>query len=124
MSKYTEEFRRSAIELMKQVGITKACKELKVSHCTIYRWCRELEGSIPEPEEQVVEDLDAILKQQAETLPSSDVPAEKAAEEDASEASDTIATAMAMLVIENTHLREVIKHLRGTISGLSDHILL
>lgn len=124
MSKYTEEFRRSAIELMKQVGITKACKELKVSHCTIYRWCRELEGSIPEPEEPVVEDLDAILKQQVETLPSSDVPAEEAAEEDASEASDTIATAMAMLVIENTHLREVIKHLRGTISGLSDHILL
>lgn len=124
MSKYTEEFRRSAIELMKQVGITKACKELKVSHCTIYRWCRELEGSIPEPEEPVVEDLDAILKQQVETLPSSDVPAEEAAEEDTSEASDTIATAMAMLVIENTHLREVIKHLRGTISGLSDHILL
>ena len=124
MSKYTEEFRRSAIELMKQVGITKACKELKVSHCTIYRWCRELEGSIPEPEEPVVEDLDAILNQQVETLPSSDVPAEEAAEEDASEASDTIATAMAMLVIENTHLREVIKHLRGTISGLSDHILL
>ena len=124
MSKYTEEFRRSAIELMKQVGITKACKELKVSHCTIYRWCRELEGSIPEPEEPVVEDLDAILKQQVETLPSSDMPAEEAAEEDASEASDTIATAMAMLVIENTHLREVIKHLRGTISGLSDHILL
>ena len=124
MSKYTEEFRRSAIELMKQVGITKACKELKVSHCTIYRWCRELEGSIPEPEEPVVEDLDAILKQQVETLPSSDVPAEEAAEEDASETSDTIATAMAMLVIENTHLREVIKHLRGTISGLSDHILL
>ena len=124
MSKYTEEFRRSAIELMKQVGITKACKELKVSHCTIYRWCRELEGSIPEPEEPVVEDLDAILKQQVETLPSSDVPAEEAAEEDASEASYTIATAMAMLVIENTHLREVIKHLRGTISGLSDHILL
>ena len=124
MSKYTEKFRRSAIELMKQVGITKACKELKVSHCTIYRWCRELEGSIPEPEEPVVEDLDAILKQQVETLPSSDVPAEEAAEEDTSEASDTIATAMAMLVIENTHLREVIKHLRGTISGLSDHILL
>ena len=42
MSKYTEEFRRNAIELMKKVGITKACKELKVSHCTIYRWCHEL----------------------------------------------------------------------------------
>ena len=28
MSKYTEEFRRNAIELMKKVGITKACKYL------------------------------------------------------------------------------------------------
>ena len=28
MSKYTEEFSRNAIELMKKVGITKACKEL------------------------------------------------------------------------------------------------
>ena len=44
MSKYTEEFRRNAIELMKKAGITKACKELKISHCTLYRWCREMEG--------------------------------------------------------------------------------
>ena len=45
-------------------------------------------------------------------------------ENDSPETSDTLATAMAMLVIENTHLREVIKHLRDTISGLSDHVLL
>ena len=44
MSKYTEEFKRNAIELMKKAGITKACKELKISHCTLYRWCKELEG--------------------------------------------------------------------------------
>lgn len=37
---------------------------------------------------------------------------------------DTIAMAMALLVIENTHLREVIHHLRDTISGLTDHNLL
>ena len=47
MSKYTEEFRRNAIELMKKVGITQATKELKVAHCTIYRWCRYLEGMTP-----------------------------------------------------------------------------
>ena len=35
---------------------------------------------------------------------------------------DTIA--MALFVIENTHLREVIHHLRDTISGLTDHNLL
>ena len=47
MSKYTEEFRRNAIELMKKVGITQAAKELKVAHCTIYRWCGELDGMTP-----------------------------------------------------------------------------
>ena len=35
-----------------------------------------------------------------------------------------ICSAMALLVIENTHLREVIHHLRDTISGLTDHNLL
>ena len=47
-----------------------------------------------------------------------------AGEDDSPETGDTLATAMATLVIENTHLREVIKHLRDTISGLSDHVLL
>ena len=61
MSKYTEEFRRNTVELMKQIGITKACKEAKVSHCTIYRWCKEFEGSIPEQEEAVDTDLDAVI---------------------------------------------------------------
>lgn len=32
--------------------------------------------------------------------------------------------AMALLVIKNTHLREVIRNLRDTISGLTDHKLL
>ena len=40
------------------------------------------------------------------------------------EGEDTIAMAMALLVIENTHLREVIRNLRDTISGLTDHKLL
>ena len=64
MSKYTEEFRRNAIELMKKVGITKACKELKVSHCTIYRWCHELEGaSSNEPDDTAAEHLAAIIEE-------------------------------------------------------------
>ena len=124
MSKYTEEFRRNTVELMKQIGITKACKEAKVSHCTIYRWCREFEGSVPEREEPVNTDLDAMLEQQYSETPQNDMSIPVSDEEETPDASDTVAAAMAMLVIENTHLREVIKHLRETISGLSDHILL
>lgn len=124
MSKYTEEFRRNTVELMKQIGITKACKEAKVSHCTIYRWCREFEGSVPEREEPVNTDLDAMLEQQYSETLQNDMSIPVSDEEETPDASDTVAAAMAMLVIENTHLREVIKHLRETISGLSDHILL
>ena len=124
MSKYTEEFRHNAIELMKQIGITKASKQLKVSHCTIYRWCRELEGSIPEAEVPVNEDLDTMLDEHTENSTKNALLTGDADEDDSPETSDTLATAMAMLVIENTQLREVIKHLRDIISGLSDHVLL
>lgn len=121
MSKYTEEFRRDAIELMKKVGITKASRELHIAHCTLYRWCRELEGNASEQEESDNTDLDSLMEHTSSeseagepTIPASD---------EAAETGDTIATAMAMLVIENTHLREVIQHLRETISGLTDHRL-
>lgn len=126
MSKYTEEFRRNAIELMKKAGITKACKELKISHCTLYRWCREMEGgTVVETEEPVEDDLDAMIaKQTEENTQEAEPAAPSASEDDSSAASDTVATAMAMLVIENTHLREIIKHLRDTIAGLTDHRLL
>lgn len=134
MSKYTEEFKRNAIELMKSIGITKASKELKISHCTIYRWCRELEGNaVLEAEEPVNNDLDSMMDEQAYQDESADETnnvdecdvseAAAEAEEDPVE-DDNIATAMALLVIENAHLREVIRHLRDTISGLTDHHLL
>lgn len=125
MSKYTEEFRRNAIELMKKAGITKACKELKISHCTLYRWCREMEGgTVIETEEPVDGDLDAMLEKHAGESSQETKPVPSASEDESSAASDTVATAMAMLVIENTHLREIIKHLRDTIAGLTDHGLL
>lgn len=126
MSKYTEEFRRNAIELMKKAGITKACKELKISHCTLYRWCKEMEGgTVIETDEPVDGDLDALMEKHAEEPTQETEPAAATASEDESSgASDTVATAMAMLVIENTHLREIIKHLRDTIAGLTDHRLL
>ena len=43
---------------------------------------------------------------------------------DGDAAGSCVAMAMALLVIENTHLREVIRNLRDTISGLTDHKLL
>lgn len=61
-------------------------------------------------------------KEQPQSAPDIQVPTE--AEEGSSENGDTIAMAMALLVIENTHLREVIRNLRDTISGLTDHKLL
>ena len=126
MSKYTEEFKRNAIELMKQAGITKACKELKVSHCTIYRWCHELEGaSANEPDDTAAEDMDALIEEQlSKEQPPPEPDAQESTEAGSSENGDTIAMAMALLVIENTHLREVIRNLRDTISGLTDHKLL
>ena len=129
MSKYTEEFRRNAIELMKKVGITQATKELKVAHCTIYRWCRELEGMTPSDQEEIDStDVDKLIEDQekgehpSEPSHREQMDAQDEALED--EEPDTIAMAMALLVIENTHLREVIHHLRDTISGLTDHNLL
>lgn len=122
MSKYTEEFRRDAIELMKKIGITKASKELHIAHCTLYRWCRELEGGTPEQDNPTETDLDSLMEQQSSNPVQEEATISTSAE--TSDTSDTIATAMAMLVIENTHLREVIQHLRDTISGLTDHRLL
>lgn len=128
MSKYTEEFRRDAIELMKKIGITKAAKELKVSHGTIYRWCREMESiSANEPEETTSTDLDMLIEEHVkaeEHSPEPSVQKQTKSEDEAREDNDAIAMAMALLVIENTHLREVIHHLRDTISGLTDHNLL
>ena len=120
MSKYTEEFRRNAIELMKKVGITQAAKELKVAHCTIYRWCRELEGMTPgEPEEIGSTDVDKLIEDQekgehpSEPSHQEQMDAQDEALED--EEPDTIAMAMALLVIENTHLREAVSYTHLTL---------
>lgn len=59
-----------------------------------------------------------------EPLSESDEQEPTGADDDSRENGDTIAMATAPIVIENTHLREVIQHLRDTISGLTDHKLL
>lgn len=124
MSKYTEEFKRNALERMKEVGITKASRELKVAHCTIYRWCQEMEGRASETEDPPA-DLDAAIEKTiADEQPLPEANSAQETPNESSDCGDTIATAMALLVIENTHLREVIKHLRDTISGLTDHSLI
>lgn len=82
MRKYTEEFRRNTVELMKQIGITKACKEAKVSHCTIYRWCKEFEGSTPEQEEAVETNLNAMIEKNSSELPHADtIPSDSDADD-------------------------------------------
>lgn len=132
MSKYTEEFKRKAIEHMKNVGVTKASSDLKIAHCTIYRWCRELEGTSEAETEGPVpyhNEANEVMDEESCTELAAAKPDETQNQQDESggeseAGNDTIATAMALLVIENTHLREVIKHLRDTISGLTDHRLL
>ena len=81
-----------------------------------------------EPEEIDSTDVDKLIEDQekgehpSEPSQQEQMDAQDVALED--EEPDTIAMAMALLVIENTHLREVIHHLRDTISGLTDHNLL
>ena len=119
MFKYPIEFRQDAIELVKKIGITRACKELNVAHGTVRRWCQEMNVSTSaEAEESENTDMDAMMEKRSEEPP----PPDDLSEDPGS--TDTIATAMAMLVIENTRLREIIQHLRDTISGLTDHRLL
>ena len=94
MSKYTEEFKRNAIELMKQAGITKACKEMKLAHCTIYRWRRELERiSANESDDSGSKDMNTFFEYQTskeQPQPEPDVQVPDEAEEGLSENNDTI----------------------------------
>lgn len=125
-AKYTDDFRRDAVELVKKLGVTKASKELKLAHCTLYRWCREMnDGQTVEEDTQEITDIDAAVENYIEEqLPSSSD--EEEAEETTTDesADDTIATAMALLVIENQHLREIIRSMRETLSGMTDHQLI
>ena len=71
--------------------------------------------------------MDALIEEQLskeQPPPEPDAQESTEADNDTPEGDDTIAMAMALLVIENTHLREVIRNLRDTISGLTDHKLL
>lgn len=80
-----------------------------------------------ESEETTSADLDMLIEEQVkaeEHSPEPSVQKQTKSEDEAREDNDAIAMAMALLVIENTHLREVIHHLRDTISGLTDHNLL
>ena len=129
MFKYSLEFRQNAIELVKKIGITKACKELNVAHGTVRRWCHEMNVSTSaetDMEEPTTVDVDALLEKHAEEEPPPEPVSQEqmGAEDESPKGDNTISMAMALLVIENTHLREIIRNLRDTISGLTDHKLL
>ena len=128
MARYSEEFKRNAIALTKKVGITKASRELGVARCSVYHWCKEMEvDTFADAEDPSAVDLDEMINEKIvedQPLQESDAREPDNSEQDLPEAPDSIATAMALLVIENTQLREVIKHLREVISGLTDHMVL
>lgn len=129
--KYTDEFKREAIELVKAVGLRKASKELKLAYSTVYRWCHNMVNEIAEEDEtSECIDLNAAVESFIEkrTAPSCEegIMEEQSIEneDETSNVDDPVATAMAMLVLENMHLRESIRNLRGTLSGLTDHQLI
>ena len=127
MFKYSLEFRQKAIELVKKIGITRACKELNVAHGTVRRWCHEMNVSTSaetDMEEPTTVDVDALLEKQEDPPPEPVSQEQMGAEDESPKGDNTISMAMALLVIENTHLREIIRNLRDTISGLTDHKLL
>ena len=117
--KYTSEFKEKALAMVRDKGIMETCRELKVAHCTIRRWCREIEGV------QIIDDQEnnAELETVAATNESAQAEECLQDEEVISEPQETVATAMALLVIENMNLRETIRRLRATISGLTDNVL-
>ena len=129
-TKYSEAFRQEAVELVRRIGVTKASKELKLAHCTLYRWCRDSVAETGmEDEGQESTNLDTVVESYVEEqLPSATeepetdtVPGE---DENTQTADDPVSTAMAMLVIENMHLREIIRNMRETLSGMTDHQLI
>ena len=77
-------------------------------------------------EEPTTVDVDALLEKLAEEEPPPEPVSQEqmGAEDESPKGDNTISMAMALLVIENTHLREIIRNLRDTISGLTDHKLL
>ena len=84
-------------------------------------------ASSNEIDDTTAEDMDVLIEEQLskeQPPPKPDAQEPTEADNDTPEGDDTIAMAMALLVIENTHLREVIRNLRDTISGLTDHKLL
>ena len=48
---YSDDFKRQAVVLFRQVGISKACKEVHVTRATLYRWNREYDECIQASDE-------------------------------------------------------------------------
>lgn len=107
-----------------------------LGHEAIIRLCNRPFADVDEMDEAIISnwnsrvtngDMDALIEEQLskeQPPPEPDAQESAEADNDTPEGDDTIAMAMALLVIENTHLREVIRNLRDTISGLTDHKLL
>lgn len=62
---YTDEFRRQAVALVKELGsYSKAAKQLGISDTNLYAWCNKFEGKSVSPSKPVNQsDLEAELKQ-------------------------------------------------------------
>lgn len=41
MARYSAEFKKNAVSLFKREGITKTCRQLRVTRATVYRWVNQ-----------------------------------------------------------------------------------
>ena len=55
-SRYSDTFKRNAVDLLHNVGISKACREVRVTRSTLYRWNREISSDEPSHRETVCTD--------------------------------------------------------------------
>ncbi len=56
LSRYSDTFKRNAVELLHNVGISKACREIRVTRSTLYRWNREISSDEPSYRDTVCTD--------------------------------------------------------------------
>jgi transposase len=70
-TKYTNEFKKQAIELAAQVGLSKAAKDLGVSDTNLYKWRKDFSGTVSEQEkvkisDKELEELKTLRKENSE----------------------------------------------------------
>ena len=118
MRKYSDELKQDALYMAITEGFSKAQRKYQVPQSTLRLWYKTAKDSGRLPERYA----DKVPESQKESEEQAFVTLETELDECCDEASeqdkpDSIATAMALLVIENMRLREMNHQLRKTIES-------